>query len=280
MVFIKKLLVASIVLLFNTSSFAQIKNSKTETVKIWGNCIICQKKIDSAGYTKKISTVKWNIDSKMAILVYDSTKTNKSQILTRIANAGYDSENHIAPTAVYNNLMECCQYVRTAKAASSEPVQFSTFGEPSKLHESQISHQPTGGLKADSSKLIARTDTSPESIPNQQLNIVTVFASQAHTTSTVSPLNTIKIGKNELRKAPCCNLSESFETTGAADVSYTDALTGAKEIQLLGLRGTYTQLLTENRSDGYGLGTPFAAEFIPGTWIESIEVNKGVSSVL
>ncbi len=112
-----------------------------------------------------------------------------------------------------------------------------------------------------------------------QLKGVIISASQAHTTSTISPLNTIKIGKNELRKAPCCNLSESFETTGAADVSYTDALTGAKEIQLLGLRGTYTQLLTENRADGYGLATPFAAEFIPGTWIESIEVNKGVSSV-
>ncbi len=264
MVFIKKLLVASIVLLSITSSYAQIKNAKTETVKILGNCSICQKKIDSAGYHKRISTVKWNVDSKMAILVYDSTKTNKSEILTRIANAGYDSENHIAPTAVYDNLMECCKYKSATSHQQSDMSNQPSAVSYEKLGKADSSKPTADGSIADSSKLIAG---------------VTISASQAHTTSTVSPLNTIKIGKNELRKAPCCNLSESFETTGAADVSYTDALTGAKEIQLLGLRGTYTQLLTENRSDGYGLATPFAAEFIPGTWIESIEVNKGVSSV-
>ena len=262
MIFIKNILVATIALLLNTPSYAQIKNAKTETVKIFGNCIICQKKIDSAGFTKKISVVKWNKDSKLAVLVYDSTKTNRSEILTHIANAGYDSENYIAPTDVYNNLMDCCKY-RTV--LSLKPLAMSNESSPSNDKQEELNpYKVETKLSSDSSKLITG---------------VTIFASQAHTTSTVSSLNTIKIGKNELRKAPCCNLSESFETTGAADVSYTDALTGAKEIQLLGLRGTYTQLLTENRADGYGLATPFAAEFIPGTWIESIEVNKGVSSV-
>ncbi len=113
----------------------------------------------------------------------------------------------------------------------------------------------------------------------KQLKTVEVAAKQANGVSTLATRNVERISRNELKKAPCCNLSESFETNGTVDVTYSDAITGAKEIQLLGLRGPYTQLLIENRPDLYGLATPFAGDFIPGTWIESIEINKGVGSV-
>ena len=88
-----------------------------------------------------------------------------------------------------------------------------------------------------------------------------------------------KISSTELKKAPCCNLSESFETNGTVDVAYADAITGAKEIQMLGLRGIYTQLLVENRPDFYGLATPYALEYIPGTWLRGIDISKGAGSV-
>lgn len=95
---------------------------------------------------------------------------------------------------------------------------------------------------------------------------------------TLDPRLVEHISSNELKKAPCCNLSESFETNGSVDVTYSDAITGAKEIQMLGLRGIYTQLLVENRPEFYGLASPYALEYIAGTWLEGIDINKGASS--
>lgn len=84
----------------------------------------------------------------------------------------------------------------------------------------------------------------------------------------------------ELCKAACCNLSESFETSASVDVAYADAATGAKQIRLLGLSGTYVQLLSENTPGVRGLAQNFGMEYIPGPWMESIQVSKGTSSVV
>jgi outer membrane cobalamin receptor len=97
--------------------------------------------------------------------------------------------------------------------------------------------------------------------------------------STMRTLNVEKLNEAELLKAACCNLSESFETNPSVDVSYTDALTGAKEIQLLGLSGIYTQILTENLPNLRGLAVPFGMGFVPGPWLESISISKGAGSV-
>jgi copper chaperone CopZ len=99
-------------------------------------------------------------------------------------------------------------------------------------------------------------------------------------TSTLNPINTEIIGKGELRKAPCCNLSESFETNPTIDVQFSDAITGAKEIEMLGLRGIYSQLMIENRPALSGIPSAYNMEFIPGTWLSSIQISKGVSTVL
>ncbi|MGV6860804.1 MAG: TonB-dependent receptor [Putridiphycobacter sp.] len=89
-----------------------------------------------------------------------------------------------------------------------------------------------------------------------------------------------KIGQNELRKAACCNLSESFETNASVDVNLTDAVSGAKKIQMLGLDGIYTQLQWENIPLVRGLSTSYGLNFVPGTWIESIQITKGTGSVV
>lgn len=102
---------------------------------------------------------------------------------------------------------------------------------------------------------------------------------QDNAVSTLDARTVERIGSNELKKAPCCNLSESFETNGTVDIAYADAITGAKEIQMLGLRGIYTQLMVENRPDFYGLATPYALEYIPGTWLRGIDISKGTGSV-
>jgi hypothetical protein len=97
--------------------------------------------------------------------------------------------------------------------------------------------------------------------------------------STIETRNIESISSKELRKAPCCNLSESFQTNGAIDVTYPNALTGVKEIQLLGLRGIYSQFMVESRPTMTGIATPFAFEYIPGTWLSGIVLAKGASSV-
>lgn len=96
---------------------SQIKNLKTTTAKIYGNCGMCEKTIEKAGNLKKIASVDWNQDTKMATLIYDSKKTNQDEILKRIALAGYDSDSFLAPDAVYDGLHGCCQYDREAKVA-------------------------------------------------------------------------------------------------------------------------------------------------------------------
>jgi len=90
----------------------------------------------------------------------------------------------------------------------------------------------------------------------------------------------VNINESELQKAACCNLSESFENSATVDVSYSDAVTGAKQIQMLGLAGIYTQLLTENMPNMRGLATPWGLGYIPGSWMSSIQVSKGTSSVI
>ena len=99
----------------------------------------------------------------------------------------------------------------------------------------------------------------------------------------ISKLNTrattvITVG--ELQRAACCNLAESFETNASVDVSYSDALSGARQIQLLGLSGIYSQIMTENVPLIRGLATAFGLNYIPGSWMESIQVAKGTSSVV
>ncbi len=92
-------------------------------------------------------------------------------------------------------------------------------------------------------------------------------------------VRTNQITQNELFKAACCNLSESFETNPSVDVSYNDAVTGSKQIQLLGLAGIYTQLTVENLPGPRGLATSLGLNSIPGTWIESMQLSKGTGSV-
>jgi outer membrane receptor for ferrienterochelin and colicin len=91
--------------------------------------------------------------------------------------------------------------------------------------------------------------------------------------------NTTIITKKELQKAACCTLAESFETNPSIDVSFTDAITGARQIEMLGLAGTYTQTTMENLPYIRGLMSNVGLSFVPGTWINAINVSKGVGSV-
>lgn len=96
----------------------------------------------------------------------------------------------------------------------------------------------------------------------------------------LDPIKSSIMNEKELYKAACCNLSESFETNPSVDVTYTDAVTGAKQIQMLGLAGMYTQINNENLPGVRGLNSIHGLAHIPGSWVKSIQVTKGIGTVV
>lgn len=136
---ITKILIAITLLLLFTTSYAQIKNAKTETVKIYGNCNMCKSNIENAGNFKNIAKVDWNADTKMASLTYDESKTDRNEILKQIALSGYDSDIFLAPQKVYLNLSSCCQYERTAKTPVQSNLTNKFLKAENNNHENQLS---------------------------------------------------------------------------------------------------------------------------------------------
>ena len=112
------------------------------------------------------------------------------------------------------------------------------------------------------------------------LSEVEVAARQkAQFVSALDPHHIEHITGEALRRCACCSLAESFETNASVDVAYSDAVTGAKQIELLGLSGLYTQMMTENMPNFRGLASAFGLSYVPGTWMHGISVSKGTSSV-
>ncbi len=115
-------------------------------------------------------------------------------------------------------------------------------------------------------------------LAEKQVQEITVEAP----TQTISdaPVKTETIGKHQLERSACCSLAESFEKSPSVEVSFSDAATGAKTIQLLGLRGVYTSTMTDVIPMLRGLATPFGLDYVPGSFIENISISKGAGSVL
>lgn len=106
---------AVVLLLSSFLSNAEIKNMSTENVKISGSCALCKEGIEKAAFEKNVSTASWNRDTQMAAVTYDSKKTSIDAILKRVALAGYDNNNYLAPDDAYAKLEDCCKYERLVK---------------------------------------------------------------------------------------------------------------------------------------------------------------------
>jgi outer membrane receptor for ferrienterochelin and colicins len=154
-----------------------------------------------------------------------------------------------------------------------------------------IAHGPTDGDQLIFQFLGFDPDTVKAS-PGQYLSVlfreeasvlgevVVVHRKRTTEVSFLDPLQVQNISKEELFKAACCNLSESFETNATVDVSFTDAVTGAKEIQMLGLSGKYTLISQEQMPGVRGIAIPYGLLYTPGAWVESIQISKGAGSVV
>lgn len=117
--------------------------------------------------------------------------------------------------------------------------------------------------------------------PTSELDEIKIRSrTKASSTSYLSAQNVINVSSDELLKAACCNLSESFETNPSIDVNFADAVTGTRQIKMLGLTSPYILIATENIPSIRGASQAFGLSFIPGTWVESIQITKGAGSVV
>ena len=135
--------VASSFLLLSSCS-AQIKNARTETVHVNGDCGMCEKTIEKAALVKGEAEADWDVDAKTARITYDSTRTHLDAVLKRIAQAGYDSEEFLAPDAAYAALPGCCQYERTDKHAA-----VGTVADEHAHHNASMEEPAASGIATD-----------------------------------------------------------------------------------------------------------------------------------
>ncbi|GAB3204493.1 outer membrane receptor for ferrienterochelin and colicin [Pontibacter aydingkolensis] len=135
------------------------------------------------------------------------------------------------------------------------------------------------GYKPDTINVSGKSNVIIQLAATGKLQEVVVEGQQARYSS-LTPTNSQVITTRDLEKSACCNLAESFETNASVEVSTTDAVSGAKQIQMLGLDGSYTLLTTDNIPALRGLATPYRLNYLSGTYIESIDIIKGTGSVL
>lgn len=137
------------------------------------------------------------------------------------------------------------------------------------------------GFKTDTITITEPKDIHHFLQPTSSLDEVTLnVRKKSSSVSYLEAKNIVTISSDELLKAACCNLSESFETNPSIDVNFADAISGTRQIKMLGLTSPYILIATENIPSIRGASQAYGLSFIPGTWIESIQITKGAGSVV
>jgi len=246
-----------------------IENHKIHTKKenefyVKGNCESCKARIEKAAKDAGADSAEWDAERQIVTLNFDPNKTSSDKILKKIAEVGHDNEKYKSSDNTYKNLPSCCLYDREIPFGETNPKVHAEEGNPSE-HTNHADHNAAG-----------------ENHDSHEKNIegVTVNGSKAATSLNKKEAGLIfNIDKKELLKAACCNLSESFETNATVDVSFSNAVTGTKQLKMLGLDQKYTSLTKELLPEIRGLASAYGLSFIPGRWIESIQLTKGGSTV-
>ena len=155
-----------------------------------------------------------------------------------------------------------------------------TFSLPYKFSYSKLVISFVG-FKTDTLSINKNTYIRHILNPTDNLDVVTVTSRKQTTAkSYIKATNTFTVSSDELLKAACCNLSESFETNPSIDVNFADAVSGTRQIKMLGLSSPYILIATENIPAIRGASQAYGLSFIPGTWVESIQITKGAGSVV
>ena len=247
-----------------------------------GTCEMCRERIEKTAIEQgKAAEASWSVSSKILTVSIDESQTSAAAVRHFLAEAGHDNGDYIAPSEVYDDLHSCCKYrPEDGNLDSSHGVQEGIIksegyvyglenGNKIPLIGASITLEDgSAGTVSDADgHFIIDNPTLQENIVisyigyNDQMvalgnstidvtladgvELEEVEISYRRRTTEISFVNAINvenITRDELRKAACCNLSESFETNPSVDVSYSDAVTGTKQIQMLGLAGPYVQI--------------------------------------
>lgn len=227
-----------------------------------GNCESCKARIEKAAKDAGATSANWNSETQIVSLNFDNSKTSSDKILKKIADVGHDNEKYKASDSVYKKLPGCCLYDREIPLGQ----------KGSEVHSDENHKEAENQKHAE--------ETEPESGNEKNIEEVKLSASKAATSISKKDAGLVfNIDSKELLKAACCNLSESFETNATVDVSFSNAVTGTKQLKMLGLDQKYTSLTKELLPEIRGIASAYGLSLIPGRWIESIQLTKGGSTV-
>ncbi|MEC5394585.1 TonB-dependent receptor [Bergeyella sp. RCAD1439] len=226
------------------------KYTRTKSVEksffVRGNCNMCKARIEKAATAAGAQNATWNASNQTLSLIYNAENTSTDVILRKIADAGHDNERFRASDEAYRSLADCCLYERDKQTPTASDTHHHDHASP---HDHSIEE-----VKLTKAQAATSIDGKSAGL-------------------------TFQIGRKELLKAACCNLSESFETNATVDVNFSNAVTGTKQLKILGLDQKYTALTKELLPDTRGLASAYGLGFIPGRWIGGIQLTKGGSSV-
>ena len=239
-------------------------NHEPQSFFVKGNCDMCKARIEKAAKDAGATSASWIGEEQKLYIDFDASKTDADKILKKVADVGHDNEKYKAPDATFGKLPGCCVYDRNL-----------AFGQPNpKVHSDKKTTKVT-----DSGHQHKDGDDHGDG-KNTQIDGVSIIKTKEATALSRKEVGlTFNIDSKELLKAACCNLSESFETNATVDVSFSNAVTGTKQLKMLGLDQKYTSLTKELLPEIRGLASAYGLNFIPGKWIGGIQLTKGGSTV-
>ncbi|WDF48683.1 TonB-dependent receptor [Chryseobacterium sp. KACC 21268] len=229
-----------VLLLTSVFSFAQ---AVTEQFLVKGNCNMCKARIETTATKAGAISANWSAETQTLTMVLDESKVTCDTILKQVAEAGHDNEKFKASEDAYKALPACCLYTRGAD--KNENVHTDLDSNAKQIEGVKITREKEA-----------------TAISKKEAGLI------------------FNISSKELLKAACCNLSESFETNATVDVSFSNAVTGTKQLKMLGLDQKYTLLTKEQLPEIRGLASAYGLNFIPGKWIGGIQLTKGGSTVV
>ena len=297
----------------------QPKNNDTQ-IWVDGICGMCKDRIEEAVMELDgIKSADWDVDSRMLTYQTSVEDFDETSIHLAVTRVGHDTKRFKAPQEIYDKLHDCCKYRDPSVVADHQPManQLNTISGTILVEENSETiplpgvniywiGEPTGtvtdlegkftidrpegarqlitsyvGYYSDTLDVSDETNIEVTLEKGSTLETVEVsYRRKSIEVSFVNPMLVQEISSKELLKAACCTLAESFETNPTVDVSFTDAVTGTRQIQMLGLAGPYVQINREMIPDMRGLAAIYGLTYIPGPWVEGIQLGKGPGSVV
>lgn len=292
--------------------FSQSKH----TIPVSGACGMCKDRIEKVALnTIGVKKANYNLEKQELRVEVQENIYSESDLIKAILKAGHDAGGKVATDEDYAALHTCCKY----RDDLPDPDEITNDlnggvyerldnGELLPLIGATIKWLDSGvgtvsnmlgefslplnsddhvivvsyvGFKADTLHIHEHGFVRIVMVSNTVLDAVEIRHKKRTTEiSYLDPIKVQNISSKELLKAACCNLAESFDTTPAIDASVTDAITGTRKIEMLGLAGPYVQITRENMPDVRGLAAVLGLSYTPGPWIESMQLNMGAGSVV